>query len=142
MNRNDHNRLRRIQLSKRWKPGVAIITVIFMLAIVGLSLAVMARSFMGQAELTARTVARRQLALLADSAVQILKGEVMRDASPRKLQVIALPSAIVRQRGRLTIRLKAAGPGVVAYRIHCRYESLQREFLLAYDRDTGQWIIH
>ncbi len=140
MNQNVHNRLR-TQPSTGWKPGVAIITVIFMLAIVGLSLAVMARAFMGQAELTARTVARRQLSLLIDGAVQIVKGEVMRNAPPRKLQLIALPLALVRQRGRLTIRIEATGPGVVAYQIHGRYDGLHRKLLLAYDRETGRWAI-
>lgn len=141
MNRNSQNRPRRTQPSKGWESGVAIITVVFMLAIVGLSLAVMARSFIGQAQVTARTIARRQLSLLTDGAVQIVKSEVMRNASPQKLQIIALPPALARQGGRLTIRLEAVGPEVVAYKIQGRYDGLQRQFLLAYDRDTGHWAI-
>ncbi|MGC8559401.1 MAG: hypothetical protein ACP5O1_01845 [Phycisphaerae bacterium] len=124
------------------RAGVAIITAVFMMAIVGMCLAVMARSYVEQARLTAKTIARRQLSLLMDAGVQVVKMEVMEKQVPPTLQIIALPPELTRQHGRLTIRRVTAGAAVVVYQVRSRYAGLQRHALLAYDRDTRRWEIH
>ncbi len=123
------------------RPGVAIITAVFMMAIVGMCLAVMARSYIEQARLTAHTIAHRQLSLLQDAGVQIVKMEMAQKQIPPTLQIIALPPELKRQHGRLTIRRVTAGSAVMVYQVQSRYAGLQRRVLLAYDRNTRRWEI-
>lgn len=123
------------------RPGVAIITAVFMMAIVGMCLAVMARSYIEQARLTAQTITHRQLSLLMDAGVQIVKMEVVEKQTPPPLQIIALPPELKQQHGRLTIRRVAAESAVMVYQVRSRYAGLQRHVLLAYDRNTRRWEI-
>jgi hypothetical protein len=120
---------------------VAIITAVFMVAIVGLCLAVMARSYIAQARLTAETVAHRQLSLLMDAGIQIVQSEEARKAAPGSVQNIALPEPLLRQGGRLTIRSETSGADVQVYQITSRFRRWSRTVLAAYDRITGRWIL-
>jgi hypothetical protein len=131
----------RMRRSAHFRPGVAIVTAVFMIAIVGLCLTVMARSYIEEVQLTAHAIARQQLSLLMDAGVQIVKTETAQKATPRALQVIALPPALRRQHGRLVIRLEASGPSVVVYQISGRFAGLHRQTFLANDGDTDQWTI-
>lgn len=131
----------RMGRSTQSRPGVAIITAVFMIAIVGLCLTAMAGAYIGQIQLTASTIARRQLSLMMDAGVQIVRTEVVQNTVPRKLQLIALPPALSQQHGRLAIRLETSKPDVAVYQISGRFAGVCRQILLAHDRNTGIWII-
>jgi hypothetical protein len=112
-----------------------------MLAIVGLCLAVMARSYIEQARLTADTIAHRQLSLLTDAGIQIVQSEEARNGAPGRVQHIALPKPLLRQGGRLTIRKETAGADVQVYQITSQFRRWSRTVMAAYDHITGRWIL-
>lgn len=139
MNRQRVVRHRSIRSLKGQRPGVAIITVVFLMAILGLCMAVMARSYIAQMQLTAHSIARRQITLLMDAGVQIVERQAAGKSQPPRIEHIALPVALARQGGQLVIKRTADGPAVKVYQIRTAFESITRRCFITYNNITRQW---
>lgn len=120
--------------------GFAIITVVVMIALVAACFVVLAEVFTYQLKLTDTTIARLQVDLLLNAGTKCVMADLSDGAVPTKPWDVALPKALVKKAGRLSITPSHHGIHTILFiTVKARFSGLQALRVLECQAHGGHW---